>query len=79
MVTSAFDGSIYAWNLKDESHKKVFAMNGLMRTKLTPDGSKLIICTTSGYMIIIHDLDLASLATQTRGFKVRRNSERGNL
>lgn len=75
MVTSAFDGSIYAWDLKNPTensviYDKVFVMNGLMRTKLTPDGSKLIICTTSGYMIIIHDLSLSTLDGDMRSFKV---------
>lgn len=77
MVTSAFDGSIYAWDLKSQTENgmlfdKVFLMNGLMRTKLSADGSKMVISTTSGYMIIIHDLNLASLAYDLRSFKVRK-------
>jgi WD repeat-containing protein 32 len=75
MVTSAFDGSIYAWDLKSPTensmlYDKVFLMNGLMRTKLSPDGSKMVISTTSGYMIIVHDLNLATLANDFRSFKV---------
>ncbi|CAH1170514.1 unnamed protein product [Phaedon cochleariae] len=74
MVTSAFDGSIYAWNLKtpNESnmmYDKVFLMNGLMRMKLTEDGSKMVISTTNGFMIIIHDLNLLTLATDLRSFR----------
>jgi WD repeat-containing protein 32 len=74
MVTSAFDGSIYAWDLKSPTensmlYDKVFLMNGLMRTKLSPDGSKMVISTTSGYMIIVHDLNLATLANDFRSFK----------
>lgn len=41
-----------------------------MRTRLSPDASKMLICTTSGYLIIIHDLKLSALATDLRGFKV---------
>lgn len=75
MVTSAFDGSIYAWDLKSPTensmlYDKVFLMNGLMRTKLSPDGSKMVISTTSGYMIVVHDLNLATLANDFRSFKV---------
>lgn len=75
MVTSAFDGSIYAWDLKSTTEnnmifQKIFLMNGLMRTKLSPDGSKMVISTTSGYMIIVHDLNLSSLATDFTSFKV---------
>lgn len=74
MVTSAFDGSIYAWNLKGPTennlpYDKVFLMNGLMRTKLSPDGSKMIISTTNGYMIIVHDLNLITLATDLGSFR----------
>lgn len=75
MVTSAFDGSIYAWNLKSPNesnmlYEKVFLMNGLMRMKLTNDGTKMIISTTNGYIIIIHDLNLMNLATDLRSFRV---------
>ncbi|XP_066138122.1 DDB1- and CUL4-associated factor 10 homolog [Euwallacea fornicatus] len=74
MVTSAFDGTIYSWNLKENSENgmlfdKVFLMKGLMRMKLTPDSKKMIISTTSGYMIIIHDLNLLNLATDLRSFR----------
>lgn len=44
---------------------------GLMRCRLSPDASKLVICTTGGYLIIIHDLDLSSLARDLAGFRVR--------
>ncbi|KAK9879902.1 hypothetical protein WA026_008403 [Henosepilachna vigintioctopunctata] len=40
-----------------------------MRTKLSPDGTKMVISTTSGYMIIIHNLNLASLANDLKNFK----------
>lgn len=76
MVTSAFDGSIYAWNLKNSNetnmlYDKVFLMNGLMRMKLTADGSKMVISTTNGYIIIIHDLNLNTLATDLKSFRVK--------
>jgi WD repeat-containing protein 32 len=41
-----------------------------MRTRLNPDASKMIICTTSGYLIIIHNLDLTTMAQDLAGFKV---------
>ncbi|CAG9770891.1 unnamed protein product [Ceutorhynchus assimilis] len=74
MVTSAFDGTVYAWNLKEQTEnnmlfEKVFLMNGLMRMKLTPDGTKMIISTTSGFMVIIHNLNLLSLATDLQRFR----------
>jgi len=47
----------------------VFQMSGLMRTKLTPDCSKLIIATARGFLMVIHNLDLEHLADDFRGFK----------
>ncbi|XP_043479548.1 DDB1- and CUL4-associated factor 10 [Leptopilina heterotoma] len=74
LLTSGFDGSIYTWDINSftESsclYTRVFQTNGLMRTRLSPDASKMLICTTSGYLIIIHDLKLSALATDLRGFK----------
>jgi len=40
-----------------------------MRSRLTPDGEKLIITTTEGYIIVIHDLDLSTLSQDLSGFK----------
>ncbi|XP_066998170.2 DDB1- and CUL4-associated factor 10 homolog [Anabrus simplex] len=74
LVTSGFDGSIYTWDInsyseKDCKHQQVFCTNGLVKTGMTPDGSKLIISTRGGYLMIIHDLDLGSLAKDLLGFK----------
>lgn len=41
-----------------------------MRTKLSPDGSKLILCTNNGYIMVIHDLDLHALPKDLHSFKV---------
>lgn len=74
LVTSGFDGSIYTWDINSYTeqgfiYQKVFHTSGLMRCRLTPDASKLVICTTGGYLIIIHDLDLTTLAKDLCGFK----------
>lgn len=47
----------------------VFHTSGLMRSRLTPDTEKLIITTTEGYIIVIHDLDLTTLSQDLAGFK----------
>lgn len=39
--------------------------------RLLPDASKMVICTTGGYLMVIHDLDLETLPTDLYGFKVR--------
>ncbi|XP_017777326.1 PREDICTED: DDB1- and CUL4-associated factor 10 homolog, partial [Nicrophorus vespilloides] len=72
MITSAFDGSIYAWDMScaaADPYEKVFIMNGLMRTKLTPDASKMIIATTSGYLILVHDLELLQMYNDMKTFR----------
>ncbi|XP_063233289.1 DDB1- and CUL4-associated factor 10 [Bacillus rossius redtenbacheri] len=74
LVSSGFDGSIYTWDINSYTengfvYNKVFQTNGLMRTRLTPDASKMVICTTSGYLIVIHNLDLNTMAQDLDGFK----------
>lgn len=64
-----------AWDLNNftESgviHSRIFSMDGLMRMKITPDGTKMIICSTSGYMMIIHDLNLEYLSSDLQRFRV---------
>ncbi|XP_071441141.1 DDB1- and CUL4-associated factor 10 homolog [Hetaerina americana] len=74
LVTSGFDGSIYTWDINSYTesgflYNRVFHTNGLMRTRLNPDATKMIICTTGGYLIIIHELDLHNLPFDLYGFK----------
>ncbi|XP_014284722.1 DDB1- and CUL4-associated factor 10 homolog [Halyomorpha halys] len=74
LVTSGFDGAIYTWDINSYTesgflYNRVFHTNGLMRTRLNPDASKMIICTTGGYLILIHNLDLRTLAKDLDGFK----------
>ncbi len=40
-----------------------------MRTKLTPDASKLIVATAGGYLMVVHNLDLGMLHADLAGFK----------
>ena len=49
--------------------QRIFHTNGLMRMRLTPDNSKMILCTAGGYLMIIHNLDFASLSQDLSGFK----------
>lgn len=47
---------------------KVFTYKLLMRSKLSPDSSKLVVSTQNGYIIVIHDLDLLTLADDLKNF-----------
>lgn len=60
----------YSYTENGFVYKRVFHTNGLMRTRLNPDASKMILCTSGGYLMIIHDLDLNTLAQDLAGFKV---------
>lgn len=75
LVTSGFDGSIFTWDMNSSTeqgfiYQKVFHTPGLMRCRVSPNSNQLVICTTGGYLIIIHDLELATLAEDLNGFKV---------
>ena len=45
-------------------------MSHLMRMRLNPDASKMILCTKGGYMMVVHNLSLPHMATDLIGFKV---------
>lgn len=75
LVTSGFDGSIFTWDINSSTeqgfvYQKVFHTPGLMRCRVSPNSNQLVICTTGGYLIIIHDLELSTLAEDLNGFKV---------
>ncbi|XP_014218160.1 DDB1- and CUL4-associated factor 10 isoform X2 [Copidosoma floridanum] len=74
LLTSGFDGVIFSWDINSFTENsclstRVFQTNGLMRTRLTPDASKMLMCTTSGYLIIVHNLNLSTLSQDLAGFK----------
>ncbi|XP_028661648.1 DDB1- and CUL4-associated factor 10 [Erpetoichthys calabaricus] len=63
LVTSGFDGNVITWDTNRFTedgcpHKKFFHTRYLMRMRLTPDCSKMLISTSSGYLLILHNLDL---------------------
>lgn len=79
LVTSGLDGSIYTWDINSYTecnlvYQRVFHTSSLMRCRLSPDARKMVLCTTGGLIIIIHDLNLSTLAQDLHGFKVRITS-----
>ena len=60
---------MFRYSEREEDFRCVFHTTGLMRTKMTPDATKLITATASGYLMVIHDLDLHTLAHDLQGFK----------
>jgi len=61
-VVCSFTGDAYL------IYRRILHIDGLMRTRVTRDGSKLIISTTDGYMIVIHDLNLDRITKDLFGF-----------
>lgn len=75
LVTSGFDGSIFTWDIKSQTEQglisqRVFHASGLMRCRISPAGDKLVLCTSSGYIMIVHHLDLTTLHKDLCGFRV---------
>ncbi|XP_047536841.1 DDB1- and CUL4-associated factor 10 homolog isoform X2 [Vanessa atalanta] len=74
LVTSGLDGSIYTWDINSYTefnlvYQRVFHASGLMRCRLSPDARQMVMCTTGGLLVIIHDLNLSTLAQHLHGFK----------
>lgn len=74
LVTSAFDGTIFTWDINSHTesglnYEKIFHTAGLMRCKISRDETKMVICTTGGYLVIVHNLDLANFAKDLDAFK----------
>ena len=55
----------------DEScpHKRVFSLSCIMRMRLTHDASKMMVCTSEGFILIIHDLDIDQLPADLENFQ----------
>ncbi|KAG7177685.1 DDB1- and CUL4-associated factor 10-like, partial [Homarus americanus] len=74
LVTSGFDGKILGWDINGYTEEgllstELFKMQGLMRMRLSPDCSKLVMCTTGGYMVLVHNLSLEHLSQDLHDFK----------
>lgn len=74
LVTSELNGSIYTWDINSYTecnlvYQRVFHASGLMRCRLSPDARQMVMCTTGGLLVIIHNLNLSTLAQDLHGFK----------
>ena len=50
-------------------HKQILSLSCLMRMKVTNDETKMLICTSEGYILIIHDLNIDTLAQDLKNFQ----------
>ncbi|XP_060805266.1 DDB1- and CUL4-associated factor 10 [Amyelois transitella] len=74
LVTSELNGSIYTWDINSYTecnlvYQRVFHAPGLMRCRLSPDARQMVMCTTGGLLVIVHNLNLSTLAKDLHGFK----------
>ncbi|EFX74031.1 hypothetical protein DAPPUDRAFT_324775 [Daphnia pulex] len=74
LVTSGFDGCVFTWDINNYTEQglmsqRVFHTKGLMRMRLTPGNSKMVLSTAGGYIMVIHNLDFATLNQDLAGFK----------
>ncbi|GLH15746.1 Probable histone-binding protein Caf1 [Gryllus bimaculatus] len=74
LLSSGFDGQIFAWQMNyfgenDEARNLILRFGGLTRMRLTPDASKLIISTMDGYLLVVNNLVLSTLADDYDGFR----------
>lgn len=77
LVTSAFDGAVYLWDInrysdtgEDSNFKKLLSTSGLMRMRLSPLGDRMVVSTMNGFIIVIHDLNLDTIQEDLKSFKV---------
>lgn len=63
------DSCRYTDDADTSQMEHILYTGGLLRSKLTPDGTKLIVSTISGYLMVIHDLDLSTLFSDLQGFR----------
>ncbi|KAK7863788.1 hypothetical protein R5R35_005404 [Gryllus longicercus] len=75
LITSGVDGFISTWDMKncvqsEEFCKKIFRSYVLLRLRLNPEESKMIISTARGYLMIVHELDLCTLAQDLDQFEL---------
>ena len=73
LVTSAFDDTVRTWDINrysDEGavrNQVVLQFSNLIRTKICPDGTKMIISAIPGNLLVIHNLDLDYLHYDIKG------------
>lgn len=71
LVTSAFDDTIRVWDLNRPSSsgfiegRSILKVARLTRMKLTPCGTKMIISSIAGHLVVIHNLDLEQLEAKS--------------
>lgn len=84
LLTSSYDGSVRMWDVFNQSQsqseeggerrsscpsQRLLHLSCIMRMRITKDGSKMILCTSEGYMMVIHDLNLETVEEDLKPFQ----------
>lgn len=82
LLTSSYDGSVRMWDIfnnnqsspsEDRLHacpsQRLLHLSCIMRMRLTNNASKMILCTSEGYMMVIHDLNLDTIQEDLKPFQ----------
>ncbi|XP_058064058.1 DDB1- and CUL4-associated factor 10 homolog [Anopheles bellator] len=74
LITSAFDGTVCGWELNNYTeqgcvHRRLLYVPGLVRCRLTPDETRMVLTTSGGYLMIVNNLNLPWLSTDLEGFQ----------
>ena len=56
-------------NQDSTPHKQILHLSCIMRTRLSNDLSKMFICTSEGYILVIHDLNLETIYEDLKEFQ----------
>ena len=73
LVTSAFDDTVRTWDINKYSNEEgprdriVLQFSNLIRMKLYPDGSKMVISAIPGKLLAVHNLNLNYLQFDVEG------------
>ena len=73
LVTSAFDDTIRTWDINGYSNegrvnsRVIFQFSNLIRMKMCPGGSKMIMSSIPGNLLVVHNLDLDYLQFDIKG------------
>ncbi|XP_035783053.1 DDB1- and CUL4-associated factor 10 homolog [Anopheles albimanus] len=74
LISSALDGTVIGWQMDGNMERiydsqRLCNIPGLVRCRMTPDETRIVLTTSGGYMIVIHNLDLLHLNSDLEDFQ----------
>lgn len=82
LLTSSYDGSVRMWDIFNTHREspveermpscpsqRLLHLSCIMRMRMTNNAKKMILCTSEGYMMVIHDLNLETIQEDLKPFQ----------